>query len=169
MEINDSQKVIELLNLKPLDVEGGYFRETYRSEDIITKAALPAFYNTERCFGTAIYYLLTPDSFSAIHKVNSDEIFHFYLGDPVEMLLLYPDGGGREIILGQDIEKGQQLQLTVPRGVWQGVGLRPKGKFALMGTTVSPGFEYADFILGKRKSLIETYPDYTSSITRLTR
>ena len=169
MKIYKPEEIIKLLDLKPLDMEGGFFRETYRSEDIIPRAALPAFYQSNRCFGTAIYYMLTPESFSALHKVNSDEIFHFYLGDPVELLLLYSDGRGQEIILGQDIENGQQLQMTVPRGVWQGAGLRPKGKFALMGTTVSPGFEYADFILGKRKSLIETYPDYTSSITRLTR
>jgi len=169
MNINDHRKIIEILDLKPLEAEGGFFKEVYRSKDIIPKAALPTFYNSDRCFGTAIYYLLTPESFSALHKVNSDEIFHFYLGDPVEMLLLYPDGSGQEIILGQDIENGQRLQLTVPRGVWQGAGLCPKGKFALMGTTVSPGFEYADFILGQRQSLIETYPDHSSNIIRLTR
>lgn len=164
-----SQKIIEILDLKPLDPEGGFFRESYRSGDIIKKEALPAFYGGCRAAGTAIYYLLTPDSFSAIHKIKSDEIFHFYLGDPVEMLLLYPEGAGRIEIMGQDIGGGQKLQLAVQRNVWQGARLKPGGKFALLGTTVSPGFEYDDFILGTPGQLEKFYPEYKQMITILSK
>lgn len=169
MKTNSSEEVIKLLDLKPLDREGGFFRETYRSEDTIPGAALPAFYHSDRCLGTAIYYLLTPENFSALHKVNSDEIFHFYLGDPVQMLLLYPDGTGREVTLGQDIRNGQAVQLVVPRGIWQGASLQQGGRFALLGTTVSPGFEYEDFVLGQHESLSVGYPQYAKRISELTR
>jgi hypothetical protein len=169
MKISRPEEMIKSLDLKPLDIEGGFFRETYRSKDTIPKAVLPAFYHTDRCFGTAIYYLLTPDNFSALHKVNSDEIFHFYLGDPVQMLLLYPDGKGREVTLGQDIQNGQLVQLVVLRGVWQGASLQPGGRFALLGTTVSPGFEYQDFMLGTCESLSSKYSKYAGRIEELTR
>lgn len=169
MKINSPEEIIKLLDLKPLDIEGGFFRETYRSEDILPKTALPAFYQTARCLGTAIYYLLTPESFSVLHKVNSDEIFHFYLGDPVQMLLLYPDGTGREVTLGQDLGSGQAVQLVVPRGVWQGAALKQGGRFALLGTTVSPGFEYQDFIQGQRESIMSDYSKHARRIAELTR
>ena len=169
MKIIDPKDIVNLLNLKPLEIEGGHFRETYRSGDILSKDVLPPRYQSERCFGTAIYYLLTPGNFSAIHKVNSDEIFHFYLGDPVEMLLLYPDGTGREVVMGQDVQNEQQVQQVVPRGVWQGASLQKGGGFALMGTTVSPGFEYEDFILGKHESLSVGYPQYAKRISELIR
>src|SRR5581483_11176343 len=97
---------------------------------------------------TAIYYLLTPDTVSAMHRLATDEIFHFYLGDPVEMLQLRPDGSHRVAILGPDLDAGQRPQIVVPRGVWQGARLVPGGRFALLGTTVAPGFDYADYETG---------------------
>lgn len=169
MKINDPKEIIKLLDLKPLEIEGGYFKETYRSDDSIPKDILPSWYRSSRCFSTAIYYLLTPDNFSAIHKVNSDELFHFYLGDPVEMLLLYPDGKGRKAVLGQDIKRGQQVQMVVPRGVWQGAVLQEGGGFALLGTTVSPGFEYEDFIPGEKDLLTKEYPEHVPEIIKLFR
>lgn len=169
MKIKDPKEIIKLLGLKPLETEGGYFRETYRSEDILSKEVLPSRYRSDRCLATVIYYLLTPDNFSAMHKVSSDEIFHFYLGDLVQMLLLSPDGKGREVTLGQDIKRGQQLQMVVPRGVWQGVKLRKGGRFALLGTTVCPGFEYEDFILGMRDLLTKEYPKHAAEILGLTK
>src|SRR5207245_2095434 len=105
-------------------------------------ASLPARYGTDRWAGTAIYYLLTPDTFSALHRLPTDEVYHFYLGDPVEMLQLWPDGSGRVGTLGQDVRAGQLLQVIVPRGVWQGSRLRPGGAFALLGTTMAPGFDF---------------------------
>ncbi|HAD82528.1 MAG: hypothetical protein A2509_01550 [Candidatus Edwardsbacteria bacterium RIFOXYD12_FULL_50_11] len=169
MTTNSPEEMIKLLNLKPLEIEGGYFRETYRSEEILSKEVLPSWYQSDRCISTAIYYLLTPENYSALHKVNSDEIFHFYLGDPVQMLLLYPDGTGREVTLGQDIKSGQAVQLVVPRGVWQGASLQQGGRFALLGTTVSPGFEYQDYIQGQRQSLSPDYSKYARRIAELTR
>src|SRR5688572_28798580 len=98
-----AREIIELFNLRPLPVEGGYFAESYRSSGIIVESVLPSGYSGPRCFGTAIYYLLTPETFSAMHRVPGDEVFHFYLGDPVEMLQLRSDGTGERIVIGSDI------------------------------------------------------------------
>ncbi len=104
--------------------------------------------------------MLTPDTFSALHRLPGDEIFHFYLGDPVEMLLLKPDGTGQAVLLGPDISAGMRLQHTVAGGTWQGSRLIPGGKFALLGTTMSPGFDPADYEVGKRQELSAAYPPY---------
>ena len=100
--------------MKPLPYEGGFYVETYRCDEKITQVALPTRYSSEKNFSTAILYLLTPDTFSAFHRLRSDEIFHFYLGDSVTMLQLHPDGSSEVTTLGQDIMKGQRLQVTVP-------------------------------------------------------
>ena len=162
-----ANEIIARLELAPHPTEGGYFRETYRSSELISGDHLPGRYRGTRAFATAIYYLLTPESFSAIHRLHSDEIFHFYLGDPVEMLQLCPDGDGRIFVLGSDLLKGMQPQMIVPAGIWQGARLIKNGNFALLGTTVSPGFEYADYELGQRDELIKSYPQFTKWITAL--
>ena len=161
--------VKSLLNLKPHPEEGGYFRETYRSPHTLSKNILPEEYKDERSLSTAIYYLLTPDTFSALHRLPTDELFHFYLGDPVEMLYLLPDGSGRTITLGQDITKGMQLQGVVKKEVWQGSRLCADGQFALLGTTLSPGFESSDYESGQRERLIADYPQFKNLIRVLTR
>ncbi len=160
------EEIKTLLNLSS-HVEGGFFVETYRSNELIAQKALPDRFDGNRCLSTAIYYMLTPETYSAIHKLQSDEIYHFYQGDPVEMLQLYPDGSGRIIILGSDILNGMQPQVAVPKGVWQGSRLSPGGRFALMGTTVSPGFEYFDFETGNRETLQKTYPEFKDQIEAL--
>jgi len=165
----DAEDIIRILGLEPLTVEGGYFRETYRSRGKIPQHDLPPVYRGDRHFGTVIYYLVTKDTFSFLHRLPSDEIFHFYLGDPVIMLQLSPDGEGKKMLLGNDIERGQNLQVVVPGGVWQGLCLDEGGTFALMGTTVVPGFDYEDFELGDREKLIILYPSYSELIERLTR
>ncbi len=159
-------EVIRMLNLKP-HPEGGYYAETYRSAEQLEAGHLPARYSGSRSVSTAIYYLLVPGTCSSMHRIKSDELFHFYLGDPVEMLLLHPDGSGETVILGSDIVSGMLPQVTVPRGVWQGSVLRNGGEFALMGTTVAPGFDFSDFETGSRDTLIGTYPDFAAMITRL--
>ncbi len=159
----------KLLHLEAHPCEGGWFIQTWRSEEIIPKTALPDRYPGERAAGTAIYYLLEPHTFSELHRLASDEIFHFYLGDPVEMLQLRPDGSVRTVVLGQDLSAGQQVQLHVPKDVWQGSRLIPGGKFALLGCTVSPGFDYADYESGKREALIRQYPAAEEMIRGLTR
>ena len=123
----------------------------------------------ERLMGTAIFYLLTPETFSAIHKLPGDELFHFYLGDPVEMVQLQPDGTGEILVLGQGIEAGMRLQHAVPGGCWQGSRLIAGGEFALLGTTMSPGFDYADYVTGQREGLTEQYPQFAERIKALTR
>ena len=164
-----ADQIITLLNLKPYPEEGGYFVETYRSSETISEKALPSHYKGARPFGTAIYYLLTPKTFSSIHRLQSDEIFHFYLGDPIEMPQLFPDGSGKVLILGSDILNGMQPQVFVPRGVWQGARLLKDGRFALSGTTVSPGFELADYEFGRRDELVKSYPKFRELIIALTK
>jgi predicted cupin superfamily sugar epimerase len=163
-----AEELKRLLNLAPLLVEGGYFAETYRSPEVLPSAALPSRYSGDRNFGTAIYFLLTPDTFSAMHQLKSDELYHFYLGDPVTMLILHPGGKSEVVTLGQDIEAGQRVQFFVPRQSWQGSWLQSGGVFALMGTTMAPGFDMADFELGDRQMLLAAYPGRRRLIERLT-
>ncbi len=162
------EDVIRLLNLEPHPEEGGFFAETYRSAESMRPGHLQNQYDGPRSFGTAIYYMLTPDTYSHIHRLKSDEIFHFYLGAPCEMLQLHPDGRTETIILGQDIAAGQKLQVLAPKGVWQGTRLLPGGGFGLLGCTVAPGFEYADYDHGDRAALIRQYPMAEKLITLLT-
>ena len=165
----NAAKIRELLHLEPHPIEGGYFAETYRSREKVPQGALGAAYMGERLMGTAIFYLLTPETFSAVHKLSGDELFHFYLGDPVEMVQLQPDGTGEVLVLGQDIEAGMRLQHAVPGGCWQGSRLIAGGEFALLGTTMSPGFDYADYVTGQREGLTEQYPQFAERIKALTR
>ncbi len=160
-----TEEMIRWLNLKK-HPEGGYFAETYRSKEKITDPR-----RGQRSYSTAIYFMLTPDTFSEMHRLTGDEIFHFYLGDPVEMLHLYPDGSGKHLLLGNDIERGIQPQVLVLSGVWQGARLLPGGTsgFALMGTTMAPGFEYPDYQSGSRPELTRQYPEFKELITALTR
>lgn len=162
-----AEELIAYLKLQPHPKEGGYFRETYRAAETVAAAALPPRYTAPRSHGTAIYYLLSPGTCSALHRLQSDEVFHFYLGDPVRMLHLLPDGQGRTLVLGADVLAGQQLQVVAPRGIWQGSILEPGGKFALLGCTVAPGFDYADYESGTRE-LAQHYPKFADLIHRLT-
>jgi hypothetical protein len=168
------KNLISLFELKPLPVEGGLFRRSYISTDTISGKMLPERYEgTEHAFGSAIYALLTqdPDSFSTLHKLTTDEVYHHYLGDPVEMLLLHPGGESERIILGKDILGGERVQYVVPRGVWQGFRLKPGGirGYALLGTTMAPGFHISDFVTGDRATLLGEYPQEAELIRSLTR
>lgn len=162
-----------LLRLTPHPREGGWFRQTWRADESLPASALPARYaagrDAGRAAGTAIFYLLEPGTFSEMHRLASDEVFHFYLGDPVEMLQLFPDGTGRTVILGSDLAAGEVVQAVVPDGVWQGSRLMPGGNVALLGCTVSPGFEYVDYESGDRAALTETWPDWAEKIAALAR
>ncbi|HYK35130.1 MAG TPA: cupin domain-containing protein [Alloacidobacterium sp.] len=168
MTVMTADEIKKLLRLEPHPREGGWFIQTWRAEEMIPKPALPARYPAERTAGTAIYYLLESHTFSELHRLASDEIFHFYLGDPVEMLQLWPNGSIKTVVLGQDIGAGQHVQLHVPKNIWQGSRLFPGGGFALLGCTVSPGFDYADYESGKREALIEQYPQAQEMINLLT-
>ena len=158
-----AEEIKALLNLKPHSAEGGFYRRTYVST---TSVNLP---RGQRSTGTAIYYLLEPGTFSEMHVLASDEIFHFYLGDPVEMLQLHPDGSSAVLTLGPDLKKGQQVQLVVPAGVWQGSRLIDGGKVALLGCTVTPGFDIADYRSASYAELSEKWPAQDERIRALTR
>ncbi len=161
-----AQDVIDLLQLEPLPLEGGFFRQTYKASETLAPEALPARYRQEMVLGTAIYAVLTFHDFSAMHRLDTDEIFHFYYGDPLEMLLLHPDGSGEVFLLGNDLLAGQQPQKVVSRNIWQGTRLAAGGAhgFALIGTTMAPGFEWAGFELGEREMLVNQYPAFAEMI-----
>ena len=163
-----AKQIIKFFGMKPLTDEGGYYVETYRALEKIAPAALPVRYTSERNFATAILYLLTPDTFSSLHRLAGDEIYHFYLGSPVTMLQLHPDGSSEVITLGQDILNGQCVQAVVPQSTWQGCFLSEGGEFALMGCTVTPGFEFNDLEPGRREELLEQYPNRRDLILKLT-
>ncbi len=167
-------RLIDMLDLTPLPWEGGYYRETWRSGITIPAHSLGAAYSGPRSASTAIFYLLTPDTVSRMHRLPSPETFHFYMGDPVEMLLLYAQAS-ETVIFGQDIMSGQKLQFTVPGMTWMGARLMPVGPasdvsrdgYALMGTTVSPGFDFDDLEMGVGDTLADAYPDHASLIRAL--
>jgi predicted cupin superfamily sugar epimerase len=163
------EDIVRALGLEPLPGEGGRFRETYRAAHVVDARALPSGYAGPRATSTAIYYLLTPNEFSALHRVRGDEVFHFYLGDPVEMLQLHPGGTGRVVALGSDLGRGMHPQVVVPGGVWQGSRLQDGGRFALLGCTMAPGFDPADFELASRAKLVVEFPDFAGAISRLVR
>src|SRR5260370_4590382 len=161
--------IVQRLRIVPLLQEGGYYSETYRSAGSISLANLPRLCRAERSLCTAIYFLLTPDTFSALHMLPGDELYHFYLGDPVEMLQLRQDGTGEVVTLGPDLIGGMLPQVLVKGGVWQGSRLRVRGKLALLGTTIAPGFDFADLTVGQREKLVSSYPDFEERIRDLTR
>jgi hypothetical protein len=162
-----AKQIISALDMRP-HPEGGYFAETHRAAEEIPEKALPSRYGGPRAHGTAIYYLLTSDTCSRLHRLASEEIYHFYLGDPVKMVWLSPEGQGRYVTLGGDILAGTRPQLVIPKDTWQGAWLEPDSRFALMGCTVAPGFEYADFEMGDRKTLLAAYPQFRERILALT-
>lgn len=164
-----AEELIRFLGLEPLTIEGGYFRRTYCSDEVIPQPSLPRRYVVDHPFGTCIYYLLTKQTFSQFHSLLSDETYHFYLGDPVELVELHPNGECSTTILGQDIMNGQKVQHTIPRGTWQASYLREGGEWALLGCTVSPGFDDNDFVKGNWEQLLRTHPKHHQIIMRLTK
>lgn len=165
------EQLIEHLKLEPLLVEGGMYRQTYVAGDKIAAEALPSRYGQAKSLCTAIYYLLTdePNSFSALHRLPTDEIWHFYLGDPVEMLLLHPKGRSEQVILGQDLFSGHLVQFVAPAGSWMGARMMEGGRFALMGTTMAPGYDDQDYEGCQAEELERQYPDQMELIQQLCR
>ncbi|MDQ4073266.1 MAG: cupin domain-containing protein [Thermoproteota archaeon] len=187
--------VIKKLNLVELPFEGGYYRETYRSDksvgvdyDDIENTKSNSLANSEpnnnsrgiRSLFTHIYYLLDGERHSALHKVRSDEVWHFYMGSTVTIYILCDDddnvddgvdsGSGKlqQIRLGPDIESGEDLHYVIKGNTWFGAELANKSSYALLGCSVSPGFEFRDFELGKRKELVAKYPKHEWLINKLT-
>jgi predicted cupin superfamily sugar epimerase len=149
--------------------EGGYYRQTYKSDLVLAKGSLPAEFTGARAASTAIYFLLRGEEFSAFHRLRSDEVWHFYVGSTLVVHVI--DEGGRysEILLGSDPECGEVLQAVVKAGSWFGSRVGDGSGFALVGCTVAPGFEFEDFEMGKREELVREYPEHRAVIEGLTR
>jgi hypothetical protein len=138
------QQLIEKYQLLP-HPEGGWYKETYKSSETIAAAALPKRFAGDRSFSTAIYFLLERGNFSAFHKIKSDECWHFYAGDPLEVFVLQHDGRLEIITLGNDILNGQQFQYVVPANCWFASRPASQSDYCFVGCTVAPGFDFADF------------------------
>ena len=165
MNNKKAQYLKERLDLSELPGEGGYYKETYRSDKTII---LPSETDGERSISTSIYYLLDGTQFSAFHRLKSDEIWHFYIGSSVTLYIINKMENLSEVKLGSNIEKGELFQIQIRAESWFAATVNDISSYALIGCTVSPGFDYLDFELGDRKKLIERYPQHRSIIEKLT-
>ncbi len=165
---NDARRWIEKLRLEA-HPEGGYFQQTYKSALMLPQAALPAGFAGARAASTAIYFLLERKNFSAFHRLRSDEVWHFYAGESLLVHVIEPDGSYSAIALGRDLEAGQVLQAVVRAGCWFASHVTDWKSFALVGCTVAPGFDFADFEMAKREELAARYPQHRELIEQLTR
>jgi predicted cupin superfamily sugar epimerase len=163
-----ADEVKRLLGLAPHPREGGWYVRTYEAAEMVD---VDARYDGPRRTGTAIYYLLEPGTFSEMHRLESDEIFHHYMGGAVEMLQLFEDGTSQRVVIGKDFSQGERPQVVVPRRVWQGSRLleESEGAWALLGCTVSPGFEFADYRSAGCEELCARWPSEREMIMKLTR
>jgi predicted cupin superfamily sugar epimerase len=166
--MKEVEKIIENLKLTP-HPEGGYYRETYRCSEQIPTTALNSTFNGPRNISTAIYFLLTSDNFSAFHKINQDEFWHFYKGSPIKLHQISPEGEYKAVIIGNNIENLEVPQYYVPAGYWFAAEVTKPNSFALVGCTVAPGFDFADFKLAKQLELMKTFEQHKHIIKRLTR
>jgi predicted cupin superfamily sugar epimerase len=148
--------------------EGGYFKEVYRADESILKEHLPARYSGERSFATSIYFLITSESFSAFHKIKSDETWHFYYGSPLTLHIIDKSGNYTEINLGNNPDEGEVLQFTIPHGNWFAANVNENNSYALLGCTVAPGFHFDDFELGKKDELARKFPQHEKLIKKFT-
>lgn len=162
------QELIEKLKLQA-HPEGGYFRETYRSEGKISRDELSPAYSSSRNYSTCIYFMLTSETFSAFHKINQDEIWHFYEGAPIVLHTLSQEGKHQEFVIGNDFSEGQRPQLVVPGGNYFAARVSGSDKHALVGCTVAPGFDFDDFVLPTRQELIHKFPQHENLIKEFTR
>jgi predicted cupin superfamily sugar epimerase/mannose-6-phosphate isomerase-like protein (cupin superfamily) len=163
--------LIEHFNMQRIPQEGPWFTLTYSSSDTLPRAALPERYDGSRAAGSAIIALITKPEFSAMHRLKTDEVWHYYGGEPLQLLVLNPNGSGEVVVLGSDVLRGQKLQYVVPRGSWQGSIPLGKGhdSYSMIGNTLAPSFDYSDFEMGYRTELQQTYPRYAELIAQLTR
>jgi hypothetical protein len=159
---------VEKYNMQP-HPEGGFFVETYRSAETISAGALPERFDGKRNFGTAIYFLLENHHFSALHRIASDELWHFYAGDALEIFCIDSDKKLEIIRLGNNPEKGEVFQAVVKAGVWFGSRPAAGSAYSLVGCTVAPGFDFADFDMPTREEFLTKFPEHTELIIALTR
>ena len=163
-----SDQLIQQFNLEP-HPEGGWYKQTYKSNEEIVADALPKRFRGSRAFSTAIYFLLEQGNFSAFHRIKSDECWHFYAGDPLLIYIIKQSGELEIISLGNDLEKGQAFQFVVPANCWFASRPAPGSEYCFVGCTVSPGFEFADFELAEVNTLVKMYPQHKAIINELCR
>jgi uncharacterized protein len=161
------RQLIDRLELLP-HPEGGYYRETYRSKGLIPQSALEGF-EGDRNFSTAIYFMLTSESFSALHRIKQDEVWHFYTGSPLHVHVIDAKGNYTKNLVGINISNGEVPQLVVKAGDWFGASVADRNSFSLVGCTVAPGFDFKDFEMGTREQLKALFPQHAEIIQRLTR
>lgn len=159
---------VRALDLRP-HPEGGYYRETYRAQEVVAPDGLPERYDGPRCWCTAILFLLPRGEISAFHRLRSDELWHYHAGARLEICMLAQDGSLRSLALGPDASLGEQFQAVVPGGTWFAARTRGPQAWSLVGCTVAPGFEFSDFELGDRASLVAQYPEHRQLIEKMTR
>ena len=160
--------LIQHLQLLP-HPEGGFYKENYRSKGVVSASALPRDFNGDRHYATAIYFLLRQGDYSAFHRIKSDECWHFYEGETLLVHMIAPEGEYNCIRLGRQIDKGEVFQYVVPAGAWFASEPAPGSLFALVGCTVSPGFDFADFEMAQAQNLRSEFPQHRSLIERLCR
>ncbi len=149
--------------------EGGYYKETYRSKSMIPQHVLSEEFTGARNYSTAIYFLLTSDNFSAFHRIKQDEIWHYYEGSSLYVHVIEPNGEYKKHSVGINLDQEELPQLVVPAGCWFASSVKNKDSYSLVGCTVAPGFDFNDFELAQRNTLIEEYPEYKEIITQFTR
>lgn len=164
------QEIIDRFQLSPLTGEGGLFRRTYCSSDLLPPEIFGTRFPQGICKNacSAIQYMITPNCYSRLHVLPTDEVYHFYLGDPVQLFLIPPKGQPRTVILGQDVMAGMEVQFVVPAGWYQGSRLVDGGSWALLGTTMAPAYDDSDYRDANPDELIARFPGYTEEIRRLT-
>lgn len=168
MQNSAVRSLIQQFGLLP-HPEGGYYKETYRCGEWIGPDALPGRFNGSRAFSTAIYFLLEQGNYSAFHKIKSDECWHFYAGDTLDVYIIQPDGQMEIIHLGNKITMGETFQYVVPANCWFASVPAENSDYSFVGCTVAPGFDFADFELGKVEDLIALYPQHTTVLEKLCR
>lgn len=168
MAVLNSQYYISKLGLLP-HPEGGYYKEFYRAEEIFLKNQLPTRYSGKRNFSTSIYFLLSEDDVSNFHRLQSDELWHFYSGSALIIYILNEHHGLSKIYLGNDLESNENFQVVIKAGNWFAAEVIDKKSYALLGCTVAPGFDFSDFELAKRDTLLDKFQGHKELILRFTR
>ncbi len=162
-----AQEIIKKFDLTE-HPEGGFYKETYRSNGVIKNVNLAGVFTGDRNYSTCIYFLLTSEKFSAFHKINQDEIWHFYQGTVLKLHMISPKGDYSFVLIGNDLENNEQPQFIVPAGYWFAAEVLEDNAYAFTGCTVAPGFDFNDFVLPKRIELVQLFPQHTNIITKLT-
>jgi len=164
------EKTIQLIEKLQLQAhpEGGFYKEVYRSDEILKKESLPNRFSGDRNYCTSIYFLLNGKDKSHFHRIKSDEIWHFYSGTAIILHMIDSDGNYKSIRVGNDFVKNEIPQTIVPYKVWFAAEVEDKNSYALAGCTVSPGFDFSDFELAKRSKLLKKFPQHSKLITEFT-